>query len=68
MKTVHHLSFGVYVSQGDITYGKVMFKIIASTSHMALFIRSFEEQSGTELLYDEIIELAPYYHQTIMDI
>ena len=68
MKTVHHLSFGVYVSQGDITYGKVMFKIIAATSHMALFIRAFEEQSGTELLYDEIIELAPYYHQTIMDI
>lgn len=68
MKTVHHLRFGVYVSQGDITYGKVMFKIIASTSHMALFIRAFEEHSGTELLYDEIIELTPYYHQTIMDI
>ena len=68
MKTVHHLSFGKEVSQGDITYGKVMFKIIASTSHMALFVRSFEEQSGTKLLYDEIITLEPYYHQTIMDI
>lgn len=68
MKTVHHLSFGVCVSQGDITYDKVMFKIIASTSHMALFIRAFEEHSCTKLLHDEIIELAPYYHQTIMDI
>ena len=68
MKTVHHLCFGVYVSQGDITYGKIMFKVIASTSHMELFIRTFEEHSGTELLHDEIIELTPYYHQTIMDI
>lgn len=68
MKTIHHLSFGKEVSQGDITYGKVMFKIIASTSQMALFIRAFEEQSGLKLLYDEIIELTPYYHQTIMDI
>lgn len=68
MKTVHHLSFGKEVSQGNLTYGKVMFKIIAATSHMALFIRDFEEQSGTKLLYDETINLEPYHHQTIMDI
>lgn len=43
MKTVHHLRFGVYVSQGDTTYGKVMFEIIAATSQMDLFIRDFEE-------------------------
>lgn len=68
MKTVHHLSFGKEVSQGDITYGKVMFNIIASTSHMASFIRAIEEQTCTELLYKEEEILEPYYHQTIMDI
>lgn len=50
MKTIHILHFGKTVSRHDISYDKFMFEVIASTSHMALFIRAFEEQSGTELL------------------
>lgn len=68
MKTVFKLSFGVIRRKNDIEYGHVRYKIIASTSHMASFIREFERYTGTELIYKEEEILKPYYHQKIMDI
>jgi len=68
MKTVYKLFFGVVEMKGDIEYWRIIFEVIASTSHMALFIRTIEEQTCTELLYKEEEILEPYYHQTIIDI
>lgn len=68
MKSVFILSFGVSRKIGDLEYEHILFKVIASTSHMELFIRSVEESTGTELIYKEEEILEPYYHQKIMDI
>jgi len=68
MKTIYKLSFGVLRKSGNLEYPHVLFEVIASTSHMDLFIRAFEEQSGTQLIYKEEEILKPYYHQKIMDI
>lgn len=68
MKTVYKLFFGVVEMKGDIEYWRIIFEAIASTSHMASFIRAIEEQTCTELLYKEEEILEPYFHQTIMDL
>lgn len=70
MKTIEKLEFGTIVEDcsGNIVQRNIMVELLVSVSEFAKFIKAFEERSGTVLLTRKTIELAPYYHQTIMDI
>lgn len=68
MKSVFILHFGVWRKGGDIEYPIIKFKVIASTSHMGMFIQAVEQEKGVQLIFKTEEILKPYYHQKIMDI
>lgn len=68
MKSVFILHFGVWRKSGDIEYPFIKVKVLASTSHMGMFIRAIEQETGMQLIFKTEEILKPYYHQKIMDI
>lgn len=63
MKTIHHLSFGSNLSYGRV---KIKYELSVSTSRLDKFIRQFEKDTRTKLLWDDVEYLEPYI--PIMDI